>query len=238
MSSANTRSRTGCLTCRARKIRCDEAQPNCANCQRGHRECVRSDLPFRHQQNSGISNSSEKHPFHSYFKKSQTYSEEHLMAFLPVPQQLTWVYITNPCAEDANAVTPPLSRTSSNSDMVQQVAAPHPYIEHASAITPPFARTSTPSDMVEKVAAPALEALATAAAEETSYPPQITIHYAPANPATDSHPEYGFVQAEPGGGTSEDFYERLHYYLSSSSPQNQTDLSLIDPDLESSVNAN
>ncbi|KAL2830053.1 hypothetical protein BDW59DRAFT_141682 [Aspergillus cavernicola] len=34
------RRRTGCLTCRARKVRCDEAKPTCVNCTRLHLQCV------------------------------------------------------------------------------------------------------------------------------------------------------------------------------------------------------
>lgn len=34
------RRRTGCLTCRARKVRCDEAKPGCANCERLRLRCV------------------------------------------------------------------------------------------------------------------------------------------------------------------------------------------------------
>ncbi|KAJ5764314.1 hypothetical protein N7533_002995 [Penicillium manginii] len=34
------RRRTGCLTCRARKVRCDEAKPSCANCDRLRLRCV------------------------------------------------------------------------------------------------------------------------------------------------------------------------------------------------------
>lgn len=33
------RRRTGCLTCRARKVRCDEAKPSCANCERLRIRC-------------------------------------------------------------------------------------------------------------------------------------------------------------------------------------------------------
>ncbi|KAL4957691.1 hypothetical protein BDW69DRAFT_200297 [Aspergillus filifer] len=33
------RRRTGCLTCRARKVRCDEGKPNCANCTRLRLQC-------------------------------------------------------------------------------------------------------------------------------------------------------------------------------------------------------
>ncbi|KAL3460352.1 hypothetical protein BJX64DRAFT_186895 [Aspergillus heterothallicus] len=34
------RRRTGCLTCRSRKVRCDEAKPKCANCTRLRLQCV------------------------------------------------------------------------------------------------------------------------------------------------------------------------------------------------------
>ncbi|EPQ57381.1 hypothetical protein GLOTRDRAFT_115334 [Gloeophyllum trabeum ATCC 11539] len=35
-----TRSKTGCLTCRAKKIKCDETKPNCMRCTHGQRECT------------------------------------------------------------------------------------------------------------------------------------------------------------------------------------------------------
>ncbi|KAJ7647094.1 hypothetical protein FB45DRAFT_892335 [Roridomyces roridus] len=35
-----TRSKTGCLTCRVKKIKCDEAKPNCMRCQHGQRDCT------------------------------------------------------------------------------------------------------------------------------------------------------------------------------------------------------
>ncbi|KAF9482131.1 hypothetical protein BDN70DRAFT_875419 [Pholiota conissans] len=34
-----TRSKTGCLTCRVKKIKCDETKPNCMRCTHGSREC-------------------------------------------------------------------------------------------------------------------------------------------------------------------------------------------------------
>ncbi|KAH7355588.1 hypothetical protein BKA66DRAFT_475131 [Pyrenochaeta sp. MPI-SDFR-AT-0127] len=34
------RVRTGCITCRTRKVRCDELQPICNNCTKGKRQCV------------------------------------------------------------------------------------------------------------------------------------------------------------------------------------------------------
>ncbi|KAF8210486.1 hypothetical protein K438DRAFT_1665651, partial [Mycena galopus ATCC 62051] len=35
-----TRSKTGCLTCRVKKIKCDEAKPNCMRCTHGQRDCT------------------------------------------------------------------------------------------------------------------------------------------------------------------------------------------------------
>ncbi|KAI1291373.1 hypothetical protein F5Y03DRAFT_376850 [Xylaria venustula] len=35
----NSRSRNGCMTCRARKIKCDETPENCLNCERIHAVC-------------------------------------------------------------------------------------------------------------------------------------------------------------------------------------------------------
>ncbi|KIW26099.1 uncharacterized protein PV07_09226 [Cladophialophora immunda] len=206
-SSGTVRSRTGCQTCRARKLKCDEAKPICGQCLKSHRDCVRSEpITFRHHQNSSFGKDGQEHSLDSFFKYSQTYSEDDLKSFLPVPQQLTWIHVADPNADDANAVTPP--------------------------------RTPTTSDMVQQVAAHTLEALSTAAADQTSYPPQGTAYYTTANPATESHPEYGFVQAEPSSSTSGGLSRNIHYYLSNSSPQNQTDASLIDPNLESTVTAN
>ncbi|KJA20738.1 hypothetical protein HYPSUDRAFT_775819 [Hypholoma sublateritium FD-334 SS-4] len=34
-----TRSKTGCLTCRVKKIKCDETKPNCMRCTHGSRDC-------------------------------------------------------------------------------------------------------------------------------------------------------------------------------------------------------
>ncbi|RDL40562.1 Zn2 DNA-binding protein [Venustampulla echinocandica] len=47
------RTRTGCLTCRKRKVKCDEGKPNCGRCQRLQRECTWSEelqvVPQRRQ---------------------------------------------------------------------------------------------------------------------------------------------------------------------------------------------
>ncbi|KAF8904488.1 hypothetical protein CPB84DRAFT_1773201 [Gymnopilus junonius] len=43
-----TRSKTGCLTCRVKKIKCDETKPNCMRCTHGSRDCTWPDgVPTR-----------------------------------------------------------------------------------------------------------------------------------------------------------------------------------------------
>ncbi|KAF9894963.1 hypothetical protein FE257_004586 [Aspergillus nanangensis] len=54
------RSRTGCLTCRTRKLKCDEQKPECSQCRKGARECRPSEgIVFRHQQNASMNTSLE-----------------------------------------------------------------------------------------------------------------------------------------------------------------------------------
>ncbi|KAK5120986.1 hypothetical protein LTR85_005770 [Meristemomyces frigidus] len=43
------RTKTGCLTCRKRRIKCDEAQPHCRNCAKSKRECLGYDPIFKQQ---------------------------------------------------------------------------------------------------------------------------------------------------------------------------------------------
>ncbi|KAK4156211.1 transcriptional regulatory protein moc3 [Chaetomidium leptoderma] len=38
-ASARKRTKTGCLTCRRRRIKCDEAKPTCSNCIKSKRDC-------------------------------------------------------------------------------------------------------------------------------------------------------------------------------------------------------
>lgn len=40
-AAKSKRVRTGCLTCRERHLKCDEAVPECLNCRKSNRECKR-----------------------------------------------------------------------------------------------------------------------------------------------------------------------------------------------------
>jgi len=39
----HSRSRTGCYTCRSRRVKCDETQPECLACRKSHRTCSYTD---------------------------------------------------------------------------------------------------------------------------------------------------------------------------------------------------
>lgn len=108
-----------------------------------------------------------------------------------------------------------------------------PNAEDVTATSPP-PQTST-AETYQQVAAHTLEALSTAAADHTSYPPQGTAYYTAANAQNEAHPEYGFVQAESAGSSTGGPSSNVNYYLSDSNAQNQTDTSLIDPNLETSA---
>ncbi|PHH83994.1 hypothetical protein CDD83_2664 [Cordyceps sp. RAO-2017] len=51
------RTKTGCLTCRKRRIKCDETHPTCNNCKKSKRECLGYDPLFRQQGAGGPANS-------------------------------------------------------------------------------------------------------------------------------------------------------------------------------------
>ncbi|PHH69931.1 hypothetical protein CDD82_7429 [Ophiocordyceps australis] len=51
------RTKTGCLTCRKRRIKCDETHPTCNNCRKSKRDCLGYDPIFRPQCGSGSVNS-------------------------------------------------------------------------------------------------------------------------------------------------------------------------------------
>ncbi|KAE8313939.1 hypothetical protein BDV41DRAFT_249154 [Aspergillus transmontanensis] len=68
---------TGCLTCRSRKVKCDERKPLCRNCERSRVECIPSDLvSFRHWQHPSLS----KHGYFGIWEPSQTWVEVRISA--------------------------------------------------------------------------------------------------------------------------------------------------------------
>ncbi|OAL67809.1 hypothetical protein A7C99_0940 [Trichophyton rubrum] len=96
------RSRTGCLTCRTRKLKCDEQKPRCSQCRKAGRECRLSDaVVFRHQQNAsmnqdegGLGPSSLK-GFYSY---KNTFGADSV--WLDIPKEVVFVDNSDPYADE------------------------------------------------------------------------------------------------------------------------------------------
>ncbi|KIW14185.1 hypothetical protein PV08_06966 [Exophiala spinifera] len=118
-SSAPVRTRTGCLTCRRRKLKCDEAAPVCGQCQKSGRACERGEgVAFRHQQNASMERDESLKSFYNRDGNERRFRQD--TRFVPIPQNLTWVTV-DPSSEDAPTNSPSPNITAA--DPYQQVAA-------------------------------------------------------------------------------------------------------------------
>merc|ERR1712070_269882 len=87
------RSRTGCLTCRQRKLKCSEERPVCAQCSKANRDCVPSSgITFRHQQNPSLNQGEES--LKSFYGYKETFGEG--VTWCQIPRDLKFVYTNNP----------------------------------------------------------------------------------------------------------------------------------------------
>jgi Fungal Zn(2)-Cys(6) binuclear cluster domain len=94
------------MTCRKRKLKCDEARPICANCQKGSRQCVPAEpLTFRNQQNPSLNDGTEDSNagLKSFYKYRDTFDPDRIWA--PIPKVLRFVNITNPYGHDPEEET-------------------------------------------------------------------------------------------------------------------------------------
>jgi len=77
------------LTCRQRKLKCDETKPVCSNCRRGSRECRPSDgVVFRHQQNASMNGDGEVeegngHKLGGFYAYKNTFDENNVWVEVP-----------------------------------------------------------------------------------------------------------------------------------------------------------
>ncbi|KAM3415410.1 hypothetical protein BST61_g8936 [Cercospora zeina] len=148
------RSRTGCLTCRSRKLKCDETPgPSCANCAKAHRECVPSQgITFRHQQNPSM-NGSEQDGLKSFYGYKETFAES--TTWVQVPPQLTFVHTSNPYEDDDD-----------DDDDDEAAAATAASLRHTRQLS-----STTAFDAYPAYATHGLEALSAAASDQYTYAP-------------------------------------------------------------------
>ncbi|KAF2209408.1 hypothetical protein CERZMDRAFT_47224 [Cercospora zeae-maydis SCOH1-5] len=144
------RSRTGCLTCRSRKLKCDETPgPSCANCAKAHRECVPSQgITFRHQQNPSM-NGSEQDGLKSFYGYKETFAKS--TTWVQVPPELTFVHTSNPYEDDEDDATATATATA--------------------AASPRRLSSTTAFDAYPAYATHGLEALSAVATDQYTYAP-------------------------------------------------------------------
>ncbi|KAL4865640.1 hypothetical protein BDV12DRAFT_146865 [Aspergillus spectabilis] len=99
------RSRTGCLTCRTRKLKCDEQKPVCSQCQKGGRECRPSEgVVFRHQQNASMNENIEESAsdgrgsLRGFYSYKNTFDKDSV--WLDIPKHVIFVDNSDPYAQD------------------------------------------------------------------------------------------------------------------------------------------
>ncbi|KFX94455.1 hypothetical protein V490_04355 [Pseudogymnoascus sp. VKM F-3557] len=90
------RSVTGCLTCRRRKLKCDEMRPECGRCRKAGRECDRGELVFRHEQNASLERQGTLKP---YFANRSSFSSSE--TWLEIPETVTFLAENQDSSRDA-----------------------------------------------------------------------------------------------------------------------------------------
>ncbi|KAF2691684.1 hypothetical protein K458DRAFT_325223 [Lentithecium fluviatile CBS 122367] len=104
------RSRTGCLTCRQRKLKCDEKKPICGQCCKASRHCAPSSgIVFRHQHNASMNgdDSGDENTLKGFYAYRNTFDDETI--WLDIPRHVTFINTTNPyidpCTPDADTIS-------------------------------------------------------------------------------------------------------------------------------------
>ncbi|KAL4803221.1 hypothetical protein BDV18DRAFT_44846 [Aspergillus unguis] len=104
------------LTCRTRKLKCDETKPVCTQCQKGGRECRPSEgVVFRHQQNASMneniehgSSSDGRGSLRGFYSYKNTFDKDSV--WLDIPKQVIFVDNSDPYAQE------PMDTTLSESE--------------------------------------------------------------------------------------------------------------------------
>ncbi|KAJ8065820.1 hypothetical protein OCU04_006483 [Sclerotinia nivalis] len=198
------RSRTGCQTCRQRKLKCDEIKPDCGQCRKASRQCVPSDgVVFRHQQNASMNGvecviSGERSGrLGAFYAYRNTFDESSI--WVDVPKKVTFFNVIDP---------------------YNMEASPEPE-QPADSTLPTIGTVDTTSDgaynypSFEK--APGLEALSTAATTNIEYMRQLSVP----------------VQSPRGINTPQHSVNNLDFILNPTGPEGRLSSPIVDPSLRS-----
>ncbi|KAI9663948.1 MAG: FACT complex subunit [Bathelium mastoideum] len=133
------KAKTDNITCRHRKLKCDEQKPRCGPCTRANRECVPSTgIVFRHQQNASMNGNEEESAssLKGFYAYKNTFDETSI--WVDIPKHVTFMEVTDPYNEP---LTPELERLAPN---FERNETPYPDWALNGAYRPPL-NTNTPS---------------------------------------------------------------------------------------------
>ena len=77
------------MTCRKRKLKCDEARPRCGQCTKANRDCEPSTgITFRHQHNASLNAldggpSGQQNQLKSFYNYRESFGRDTIWAVLP-----------------------------------------------------------------------------------------------------------------------------------------------------------
>lgn len=80
------------LTCRQRKLKCDETKPVCGQCIKASRECVPSSgIVFRHQHNASMNgdDSGDENSLKGFYSYKNTFEDDAI--WLDIPKNGRWL---------------------------------------------------------------------------------------------------------------------------------------------------
>nr|BBG74279.1 Zn(II)2Cys6 transcription factor [Alternaria alternata] len=136
------RSRTGCLTCRQKKLKCDERTPVCRRCIKASRECIPSPgIFFCHQHNASLNgeDSGDADPLKGYYAYRNTFDEDAI--WVDIPKHITFVTTTNPYLDTSTLDLDTVLATSTEPLGPSEAGFPSPQRTHSHFCS----ATSTPS---------------------------------------------------------------------------------------------
>jgi hypothetical protein len=115
------RTKTGCLTCRRRRIKCDENRPTCNNCKKSKRDCLGYDPIFR-QQLRLVNTFSNTGPHHQQLAYSTSPLAEAPRALLPATPRSP-IGLAPPYPSESRSASSPFSSHTATPNGIHH---PHP----------------------------------------------------------------------------------------------------------------
>ena len=219
-SSGLTLTRSHSLTCRQRKLKCDETKPVCGQCQKANRLCQASTgITFRHQHNASMNSTTDGgNALNGFYAYKNTFDDK--TTWVAIPKDLTFYNITDPYSDDPG--TSMGDAQVNASDQSQYIYAQEdPWIAQE--------QSRQPSD----INAHGLEALSAAALYSPSRPKTLNQPRSPPS-QTDSYHSAMLKTHDPASlissPTAEPPSNTLKYVLNSSSADSPIDPSLTSPE--------